>query len=131
MRLLDAQYTDQPYYGSRRMTAWLNRRGESVNRKRVRRLLGIMGVEAIYTKPRLSLREAGHRVYPYLLRDVTIDHVRFVWSADITYIPMPTGFMDLAATIDWYSRFVVSWRLSNTLDGSFCNEMLDESLRCE
>jgi putative transposase len=128
MRLLDEQYTACPFYGSRRMTAWLIRQGEVVNRKRVQRLLRIMGLEAIYPKPRLSAPGAGHRVYPYLLRDVAVERPRHVWSADITYLPLPGGFMYLAATIDWYSRLVVAWRLSNTLDGSFCQEMLEAAL---
>jgi putative transposase len=128
MRLLDEEYTRHPFYGSRRLTAWLISRGEEVNRKRVQRLLRLMGLEAIYPKPRLSVPDPSHRVYPYLLRDVGIERVNQVWSADITYVPMPKGFMYLAATIDWYSRYVVSWRLSNTLDGLFCQEMLDEAL---
>jgi putative transposase len=128
MRLIDEQYTARPFYGSRRMTAWLVRRGEPVNRKRVRRLLRIMGLEAIYPKPRLSAPGAGHRVYPYLLRGVAIERPGHVWSADITYVPLPAGFMYLAATIDWYSRLVVAWRLSNTLDGAFCCEMLEAAL---
>jgi len=128
MRLIDGQYTECPFYGSRRIAAWLATRGRAVNRKRVRRLPRVMGLEAIYPKPNLS---AGprHEVYPYLLRGVAIGRVDQVWSADITYVPMPSGFMYLAATIDWYSRNVVSWRLSNTLDGAFRNEMLDEALR--
>ena len=128
MRLLDEQYTACPFYGSRRMTAWLNRHGEAVNRKRVQRLLRIMGLEAIYPKPKLSASGMGHRVYPYLLRGLTIDRPGQVWSADITYVPLPGGFMYLAATIDWYSRLVVAWRLSNTLDGSFCQDMLEAAL---
>jgi putative transposase len=128
MRLLDEQYTAHPFLGSRRLRAWLNEQGEEVNRKRVRRLLRLMGLEAIYPKPKLSLAGRGHRIYPYLLRDVRIEWVDQVWSTDITYIPMATGFMYLAATIDWYSRYVIAWRLSNTLDGSFCLEMLDEAL---
>jgi putative transposase len=128
MRLLDAEYTKHPFYGSRRLTAWLNRQGEEVNRKRVQRLLRLMGLEAIYPKPRLSVGDPRHRVYPYLLRGVGIERVNQVWSADITYVPMPKGFMYLAATIDWYSRYVVSWRLSNTLDGLFCQDMLEEAL---
>jgi putative transposase len=127
MRLIDEQYTKCPFYGSRRITAWLATVGHEVNRKRVQRLLRIMGLEAIYPKPKLSAG-AGHKVYPYLLRDVAIARVDQVWSADITYIPMPSGFMYLAATIDWFSRYVVAWRLSNTLDGSFCQEMLEEAL---
>jgi putative transposase len=128
MRLIDEQYTACPFYGSRRMTAWLVRRGEAVNRKRVQRLLRVMGLEAIYPKPRLSAPAAGHRVYPYLLRGVAVERPGHVWSADITYVPLPAGFMYLAATIDWYSRLVVAWRLSNTLDGSFCCEMLEAAL---
>jgi putative transposase len=128
MRLLDEQYTACPFYGSRRMAAWLVRQGEVVNRKRVQRLLRVMGLEAIYPKPRLSTPGAGHRVYPYLLRDVAVERPGHVWSADITYLPLPGGFMYLAATIDWYSRLVVAWRLSNTLDGSFCQEMLEAAL---
>ena len=128
MRLIDEQYTARPFYGSRRMTRWLTQQGEPVNRKRVQRLMRLMGLEAIYPKPRLSLAGRGHRIYPYLLRGVTIERPDQVWSADITYVPLASGFMYLAATIDWYSRYVVAWRLSNTLDGSFCTEMLDEAL---
>jgi putative transposase len=128
MRLLDQEYTAHPFYGSRRLTAWLVGQGEEVNRKRVQRLLRIMGLEAIYPKPRLSAVGRGHKVYPYLLRDVAVERPDQVWSADITYVPLASGFMYLAATIDWYSRLVVAWRLSNTLDGSFCLEMLEEAL---
>src|SRR5215831_19283118 len=128
MRLLDQEYTAHPFLGSRRLTAWLNEQGEAVNRKRVQRLLRLMGLEAIYPKPRLSAARAGHRVYPYLLRDVTIQRPDQVWSTDITYVPLACGFMYLAAILDWFSRYVLAWRLSNTLDGSFCLEMLDEAL---
>jgi putative transposase len=128
MRLLDEEYTRHPFYGSRRLTKWLNLQGEAANRKRVQRLMHLMGLEALYPKPRLSVGDPSQRVYPYLLRGVAIKRVNQVWSADITYVPMPQGFMYLAATIDWYSRYVVSWRLSNTLDGLFCQEMLDEAL---
>jgi len=128
MRLLDEQYTARPFYGSRRMTAWLVSQGEAVNRKRVRRLLRIMGLEAIYPKPRLSAPGRGHRIYPYLLRDVKIERPDQVWSTDITYVPLARGFMYLAAIIDWYSRYVIAWRLSNTLDGSFCLDLLEEAL---
>jgi putative transposase len=127
MRLIDEQYTRCPFYGSRRIARWLARHGHEVNRKRVRRLMRVMGLEAIYPKPNLSAGR-GHKVYPYLLRDVPIERVNQVWSADITYLPLPSGFMYLAATIDWFSRYVVAWRLSNTLDGSFCQEMLEEAL---
>jgi len=130
MRLIDGQYTACPFYGSRRITAWLGRQGHAVNRKRVQRLLRLMGLEALYPKPKLSLAGRGHKVYPYLLRDVPVERVGQVWSADITYVPLPGGFMYLVATIDWFSRYVVAWRLSNTLDGSFCQDMLDEALRC-
>src|SRR4029077_11481312 len=112
-----------------RMTAWLDHRGEEVNRKRVQRLMRTMGLEAIYPKPRLSAAGRGHKIYPYLLRGVEIERPDQVWSADITYVPMASGFMYLAAVIDWYSRYVIAWRLSNTLDGSFCTEMLEEALR--
>lgn len=128
MRLLDQEYTAHPFYGSRRLTAWLIREGEPVNRKRVQRLLRLMGLEAIYPKPKLSAAGTGHRVFPYLLRGVAIERPNQVWSADITYVPLTTGFMYLAATIDWYSRYVIAWRLSNTLDGAFCLDMLEEAL---
>ena len=126
MRLIDEEYTKHPFYGSRKMTKWLVEQGHEVNRKRVQRLLRVMGLEAIYPKPKLSAG-GNHKVYPYLLRDVPIKRVNQVWSTDITYIPMPSGFMYLA-TIDWFSRYVIAWRLSNTLDGSFCQEMLEEAL---
>jgi putative transposase len=129
MRLIDEQYTACPSYGSRRMTVWLNERGEGVNRKRVRRLMRVMGLEAIYPKPRLSLAGKGHRIYPYLLRGVKVERRDQVRSSDITYVPMASGFMYLAAVIDWFSRYVIAWRLSNTLDGAFCLEMLEEALR--
>jgi putative transposase len=128
MRRMDEQYTKCPFYGSRRMTAWLEQQGEEVNRKRVQRLMRVMGLEAIYPKPKLSVAGRGHRIYPYLLRNVRIERVDQVWSTDITYIPMRTGFMYLAAVIDWYSRYVIAWRLSNTLDGWFCLDMLEEAL---
>jgi putative transposase len=129
MRLIDEQYTAHPVYGSRRMAKWLKKeKGEEVNRKRVQRLMRLMGLEAIYPKPKLSRNGGDHRIYPYLLRDVRIERPNHVWSADITYIPLPSGFMYLAAVIDWFSRYVLSWRLSNTLDGGFCMEMLDEAL---
>jgi putative transposase len=128
MRLLDEAYTAHPFLGSRRRTRWLVGRGEAVNRKRVQRLLRVMGLEAIYPKPRLSAAAAGHRVYPYLLRNVRVERPDQVWSTDITYVPLTSGFMYLAAVLDWYSRYVLAWRLSNTLDGSFCLEMLEEAL---
>jgi putative transposase len=128
MKRIDKEYTDRPFFGSRRMTVWLQGQGHAVNRKRVQRLMRLMGLEAVYPRPKLSAPGAGHKVFPYLLRDVKIERPDQVWSTDITYIPMPYGFMYLAAVIDWYSRYVIAWRLSNTLDGSFCLEMLDEAL---
>ena len=129
MRRIDEQYPARQFFGSRRMTVWLNEQGEEVNRKRVQRLMRVMGLEAIYPKPRLSLAGKGHRIYPYLLRGVTVERRDQVWSTDITYVPMASGFMYLAAVIDWFSRYVIAWRLSNTLDGSFCLEMLEDALR--
>ena len=129
MALIDREYTARPFRGSRGMTAWLRREGQEINRKRVQRLMRLMGLEAVYPKPRLSIGAAGHKVYPYLLRNVSIERVNQVWSTDITYIPMPNGFMYLTAVIDWYSRFVLSWRLSNTLDVAFCLEALEEALQ--
>jgi putative transposase len=128
MRLLDEEYTAHPFLGSRRLTAWLCAQGEAVNRKRVQRLLRVMGLEAIYPKPKLSAPGRGHKIYPYLLRGVEVERPDQVWSTDITYVPLAQGFMYLAAIIDWYSRYVIAWRLSNTLDGSFCLDMLEEAL---
>jgi putative transposase len=128
MRLIDKEYTDHPEKGSRRMAIRLQELGHGVNRKRVQRLMRLMGLEAIYPKPKLSVQDHSHKIYPYLLRNVTIDQVDQVWSTDITYIPLVSGFMYLAAVIDWYSRYVLAWRLSNTLDGTFCVELLDEAL---
>jgi putative transposase len=128
MRRMDEQYLKTPFYGSRRLTVWLNRQGCAVNRKRVQRLMRLMGLEAIYPRPRTSIVNPSHKIYPYLLRDLAIIHPHQVWSTDITYIPMPQGFMYLVAILDWYSRYVLSWRLSNTLDGSFCLEALEEAL---
>lgn len=129
MALIDREYTAHPFLGSRRLTTWLRGEGHRVNRKRVQRLMRLMSLEAVYPKPRLSVGGAGHKVYPYLLRHVTIARVDQVWSTDITYIPLPKGFMYLTAVIDWYSRYVLSWRLSNTLDVTFCLEALEEALR--
>jgi putative transposase len=128
MRLIDEQYLRTPFYGSRRMAAHLTARGEPVNRKRVQRLMRTMGLEAIYPRPRTTTRSPDHRIYPYLLRDVTIDRCDQVWSTDVTYLPLEGGYMFLAAIIDWHSRFVLSWRLSNTLDGRFCLEALEAAL---
>jgi putative transposase len=128
MRLIDQEYTAHPFLGSRRLTTGLVKQGEAVNRKRVQRLMRVMGLEAVYPKPRLSAAGKGHRIYPYLLRNVSIQRPDQVWSTDITYVPLASGFMYLAAVLDWYSRYVIAWRLSNTLDGSFCLEMLEEAL---
>lgn len=128
MELVDKQYTKKPFYGSRRMSDHLRLLGYRVNRKRIRRLMRRMGLQAIYPKPRLSKKDQAHKIYPYLLRNVNITQVNQVWSADITYIPMPHGFMYLVAIIDWYSRYVLSWRLSNTLDVDFCLEALEDAL---
>jgi len=128
MRLIDQQYTDRPFYGRRKLTIWLRGMGHAVNRQRVRRLMRLMGLEAVYPKPNWSAAGQGHQVFPYLLRGVTIGRVGQVWRTDITYVPLASGFMYLAAVIDWFSRSVLAWRLSNTLDGSFCLERLDEAL---
>ena len=128
MRLIDEQYLRTPFYGSRRMTAWLTRQGEEVNRKRVQTLMKVMGLEAIHPGPRTTARDPDHKVYPYLLRGLRVERRDQVWSTDVTYIPLEGGFMYLAAVIDWHSRFVLSWRLSNTLDGRFCLEALDAAL---
>ena len=128
MRLLDEQYTQTPYYGTRRMTAWLRSQGYAVNRKRVTRLLRTMGLETIYPKPRMSEAHPGHRVYPYLLRDVPITRVNQVWSTDITYIRLHGGFVYLVAVMDWFSRYVLSWALSITMDVGFCLAALKQAL---
>ena len=128
MRLIDREYTAHPFLGSRRLTKWLIEQGEEVNRKRVQRLMRLMGLEAIYPRPKLSVAGRDHRIYPYLLRNVRIERADQVWSTDITYVPLASGFLYLAAIIDWFSRYVLAWRLSNTLDGSFCLEMLEEAL---
>ena len=130
MRLMDEQYLKTPFYGSRSMTLHLKRQGYPVNRKRIQRLMRRMGLEAIYPKPRTSRRHPGHKVYPYLLRDLHIERPNQVWAADITYIPMNRGFMFLVAVMDWHSRKVLSWRLSNTLDTEFCVAVLQEAITC-
>lgn len=128
MRLIDIQYMAQPVYGRRRMTAYLRRAGYAVDPKRVRRLMQKMGLRAIYPKPRTSQAAEGHKIYPYLLRNLPITRVNQVWSSDITYIPMQRGFMFLVAVIDWFSRYVLSWQLSNSLDGQFCLDALSQAL---
>ncbi|MBK8798894.1 MAG: IS3 family transposase [Anaerolineales bacterium] len=128
MRQIDELYLAMPYLGSRRIAVKLSQTGQAVNRKRVQRLLRIMGLEAIYPKPRTSQAAPEHKIYPYRLRNVAVTVPNQVWCADITYIPMPTGFMYLVAIMDWYSRYVLGWRLSNTLDGQFCLDTLQELL---
>lgn len=128
MDLIDIQHTKTPFYGSRRLTAWLNQQSHQINRKRVQRLMRLMRIEAIYPKPKLTKRNAEHKVYPYLLRGVNIEKNDHVWSTDITYIRIGNGFVYLTAVIDWYSRYVLSWRLSNSLENTFCVEVLEEAL---
>lgn len=120
MRVIDETYTAFPFFGSRQMTRWLVRQGNVVNRKRVRRLMRRMGLEAIYRRPRTSVADVAHPVYPYLLRNLPIDRPNQVWATDITYVPVQGGYAYLCAVIDWHSRYVLAWELSNTLDASFC-----------
>jgi putative transposase len=127
MRLIDEQFLRTPYFGSRQMTRWLCRQGHHVDRKRVRRLMRMMGLTPIYQAPKTSAAHPDHKVYPYLLREMRIDQPNQVWCADITYIPMRRGFLYLVAIMDWHSRKVLAWRLSNTLDASFCVEALNEA----
>jgi len=129
MRLIDEQFLDTPYYGSRQMTRHLRRQGHSISRKRIRRSMHKMGLTPIYQKPRTSEPHPEHRIYPYLLRDVPIDRPDHVWCSDVTFIPMRRGFLYLVAIMDWASRRVLAWRLSNSLDASFCVEALEEALR--
>jgi putative transposase len=128
MDLIDEQHTSTPFYGSRRLTAYLNTKGHEINRKRVQRLMRLMRIEAIYPKPKLSRRNENHKIYPYLLRGVNIERPDHVWSTDITYIRVGNGFVYLTAVIDWFSRYVLSWRLSNSLENTFCIEALEEAL---
>ena len=128
MRQIDVFYLKWPFYGSRRMTEQLRVEGLRINRKRVQRLMREMGLEAIYPKPNLSKPNPQHKKYPYLLGNILINRVNQVWGCDITYIPMAQGHVYLVAIIDWYSRYVLSWRVSNTLDNSFCVDALKESL---
>ena len=129
MNLIDRQYLVTPFYGSRKMAVELTRQtGLAVNRKRVRRLMQLMGIRVLYRRPRTSKPAPWHNVYPYLLRDLKIMQPNQVWAADITYIPMAKGFLYLVTIIDWYSRYVISWRLSNTLDDDFCVAALEEAL---
>lgn len=129
MRLIDEQYLRTPFYGWPRMTEYLRRQGYIVNHKRIQRLMRKMNIQAIYPAPKTTVSSAEHKVYPYLLRNLTITRPNQVWSTDITYVPMPKGFMYLVAVIDWYSRYVLAWQLSNTLDGHFCLDTLQQALR--
>jgi putative transposase len=128
MRLIDEQFLETPWYGSRQMARHLRRQGCVVGRKRVRRLMARMGLAAVYQRPRTSVLHPKHRVWPYLLRNLIIDRPDQVWCADITYIPMRRGFLYLVAVMDWATRKVLSWRLSNTMDADFCIEALEEAL---
>jgi putative transposase len=129
MRRIDELYLEKPFYGSRRMTFDLNEEGRGVNRKRVRRLMRLMGLEALVPRPGTSKAAPENKIYPYLLRGVTITEPNHVWASDITYIPMAHGFLYLVAVIDWASRAVLAWRLSNTMDSGFCVEALEEALQ--
>lgn len=128
MNLIDEQFTRTPFYGTRRMTVWLQNQGFEVNRKRVMRLMNLMGLEAIYPKPRLSLGNKEHRKYPYLLKGVKISEPNHVWSTDITYIRLRQGFVYLVAILDWFSRYVLSWQVSSTLEVDFCLHALNKAL---
>ena len=128
MRLLDALYLQWPFYGSRRLCVELQHRGHQINRKRVQRLMRQMGLRAVYPKPRTSQPGKGHKIYPYLLRDLSIERPNQVWASDICYIPMAKGFMYLTVIMDWYSRRVLAWRVSNTLEPDACVEALEEAL---
>ncbi len=130
MRLIDAQYLKTPFYGYPRMTVYLRNAGYRVNPKRIARLMQVMGLQALTPRPRTTRAEPGHKVYPYLLCGLTIERPNQVWSTDITYIPMRHGFMYLVAVMDWYSRYVLAWELSNTLDGQFCLAVLEQALSC-
>jgi putative transposase len=128
MRLIDEEYTRHPFLGSRKLVHWLSQQGHVVNRKRVQRLMRLMGIEAVYPKRHTSHPHEGHKVFPYLLRGLAITRANQVWSSDITYIPLRTGFMYLVAVMDWFSRYVLSWRLSNSLETAFCLDALESAL---
>ena len=129
MRLIDEEYTRHPFYGSRRITTWLNGQGYAVNRKRVQRLMGLMGLQGVAPGPNTSQGHPEHKIYPYLLRDLTIAHVDQAWCSDITYIRLQRGYVYLVAIMDWYSRYVLSWQLSTTMEADFCVEALERALR--
>jgi len=129
MRRLDEQYLRTPFYGIRRMTVWLRQQGYRVNHKRVARLLRVMGLEAIYPKPKLSQPGLGHKIYPYLLRGVAVTRPNQVWATDITYVRLRQGFVYLVAVMDWFSRYVLAWEVSVTLDSNFCVTALEWALQ--
>lgn len=129
MRRIDEMHLERPFYGSRRIRDWLQDEGHDVNRKRVQRLMRLTGIMAVYPKPRTSRPGKGHKIYPYLLRGMTVHRPNQAWAADISYLPMARGFLYLVAIIDWHSRKVLAWRVSNTLDSDFCVEALEEALR--
>lgn len=129
MKMIDRQYLATPFYGARKIAAWLKSQGQIVNRKRVRRLMQIMGLKAIYRRPRTSQPGTDNKIYPYLLKGLKITRPNQVWAADITYIPMQKGFLYLVVIMDWYSRYILAWRLSNTLESDFCVEALKEALQ--
>jgi len=128
MRRIDEMHLKRPFYGSRRIRDWLQDEGHDINRKRVQRLMRQMGIRALYQKPRTSKPGKGHKIYSYLLRDRVIDRPNQVWATDISYIPMAKGFVYLVAVMDWYSRKVLSWRLSNSMESDFCIDALEEAL---
>ena len=128
MNRIDEQFTKTPFYGVPKMTVWLRRQGHPVNPKRIRRLMRRMGLEGVYPKPRLSKASPEHKKYPYLLKDLVIDHPDQVWCADMTYIRMLHGFVYLTVIMDWYSRYVLSWEISTTMDAAFCVSALDQAL---
>jgi putative transposase len=129
MRRIDEMHLKRPFYGSRRIRDWLQDEGFAVNRKRVQRLMRHMGITALYPKANTSRPGKGHKIYPYLLRGLEIDRANQVWAADICYVPMARGFVYVVAIMDWYSRKVLAWRVSNTMDADFCVEALEEALR--
>jgi len=129
LREIDAEYTRHPFYGSRKMTVYLCGMGHQINRKRIQRLMGILGLAGMAPGPNTSRPHPKHKIYPYLLRGVTVTRPNQVWSTDITYIRLARGFVYLVAVMDWYSRKVLSWRLSNTLDGGFCVDCLEQALQ--
>jgi putative transposase len=128
MKLIDEQFTRTPFYGVPKMTEWLKREGHRINRKRIRRLMRLMGLEAIYPKRRLSIPDLEHKKYPYLLSNLEINHADQVWCADITYIRLQKGFIYLVVIMDWYSRYVLSWEISTTMDKAFCIRVLEQAL---